>query len=46
VPLLDRLGTPWRVLLKEISAFGVLGVVNLFICLSEIFRLRRFAIHQ
>jgi putative flippase GtrA len=31
VPLLDRLGTPWRVLLKEISAFGVVGVINLFV---------------
>jgi putative flippase GtrA len=31
VALLDRLGTPWRVLLKEISAFGVVGVVNLFV---------------
>ena len=31
MPLLDRLSTPWRVLLKEISAFGVVGVVNLFI---------------
>jgi len=29
--LLDRLGTPWRVLAKEISAFGVVGVINLFI---------------
>ncbi len=29
--LLDRLGTPWRVLAKEISAFGVVGVVNLFV---------------
>jgi putative flippase GtrA len=31
VSLLDKLGTPWRVLLKEISAFGVVGLVNLFI---------------
>jgi putative flippase GtrA len=31
VRLLDRLGTPWQVLVKEISAFGVVGVVNLFI---------------
>ena len=28
------------------GAISGLGVVNLFICLSEIFRLRRFAIHQ
>jgi putative flippase GtrA len=31
VSLLDRFGTPWRVLAKEISAFGVVGVINLFI---------------
>jgi putative flippase GtrA len=31
VRLLDRLGTPWQVLAKEISAFGVVGVVNLFV---------------
>jgi putative flippase GtrA len=31
VPLLDRFGTPWRLLLKELSAFGVLGLINLFI---------------
>jgi putative flippase GtrA len=29
--LLDRLSTPWHVLAKEISAFGVVGVVNLFV---------------
>jgi putative flippase GtrA len=31
VRLLDRLSTPWHVLAKEISAFGVVGVVNLFV---------------
>lgn len=31
VSLLDRFSTPWRVLAKEISAFGVVGLVNLFI---------------
>jgi putative flippase GtrA len=31
VRLLDRLGTPWHVLAKEISAFGVIGVINLFV---------------
>lgn len=31
MPLLDRFSTPWRVLLKELSAFGVLGLINLFI---------------
>lgn len=29
--LRDKLSTPWRVLLKEISAFGVVGVINLFV---------------
>jgi len=29
--LLDRVGTPWQILLKELSAFGVVGVVNLFV---------------
>jgi putative flippase GtrA len=29
--MLDRIGTPWRVLLKELSAFGVVGVINLFV---------------
>ena len=29
--LLDRFETPWRVLVKEISAFGVVGLVNLFV---------------
>ena len=28
------------------GAVSGLGVVNLFICVSEIFRLRRFAVHQ
>jgi putative flippase GtrA len=28
---MDRFGTPWRVLVKEISAFGVVGVINLFV---------------
>jgi len=31
VRLLDRLSTPWHVLAKEISAFGVVGVLNLFV---------------
>lgn len=31
VLLLDRFETPWRLLLKEISAFGVVGLINLFI---------------
>ena len=31
MPLLDRFGTPWRLLVKEISAFGVVGLINLFI---------------
>lgn len=43
MPLLDRLGTPWRVLLKEISAFGVLGVVNLFVDVG-LFNLMHFRI--
>ena len=29
--ILDRVGTPWRVLVKELSAFGVVGVINLFV---------------
>jgi len=29
--LLDRVETPWRVLVKELSAFGVVGVINLFV---------------
>lgn len=29
--LLDRIGTPWQVLVKELSAFGVVGLVNLFV---------------
>jgi putative flippase GtrA len=28
---LDRLGTPGQVLAKELSAFGVVGVINLFV---------------
>lgn len=28
---LDRIGTPWHVLLKELSAFGLVGVINLFV---------------
>lgn len=31
VRLVGRLGTPWQVLAKEVSAFGVVGVVNLFV---------------
>jgi putative flippase GtrA len=29
--LLDRIGTPWLVVVKELSAFGVVGVFNLFV---------------
>jgi putative flippase GtrA len=29
--MLDRVGTPWLVLVKELSAFGVVGVINLFV---------------
>jgi putative flippase GtrA len=29
--MLDRVGTPWRVLVKELSAFGVVGLINLFV---------------
>jgi len=29
--ILNRAGTPWQVLLKELSAFGVVGVINLFV---------------
>ena len=43
MPLLDRFGTPWRVLLKEISAFGVVGVVNLFVDIG-LFNLVHFKI--
>jgi putative flippase GtrA len=43
VPLLDGIGTRWRVLLKEISAFGVVGVVNLFVDIG-LFNLVHFQI--
>jgi putative flippase GtrA len=43
VPLIDRIGTPWRVLLKEISAFGVVGVINLFVDIG-LFNLVHFQI--
>jgi putative flippase GtrA len=29
--MLDRVGTPWRVLVKELSAFGVVGAINLVV---------------
>jgi putative flippase GtrA len=29
--LLARTTTPWRILLKELSAFGTVGVINLFV---------------
>jgi putative flippase GtrA len=29
--MLGRVGTPWLVLVKELSAFGVVGVINLFV---------------
>lgn len=41
VRLLDRLGPSYRLLLKELSAFGVLGVINLFIDLG-LFNLLHF----
>jgi putative flippase GtrA len=41
VDLLDRLGPSYRLLLKELSAFGVLGVINLFIDLG-LFNLLHF----
>lgn len=41
--LLDRLGTPWQVLVKEISAFGVVGIVNLFIDVG-LFNLLHFTV--
>jgi putative flippase GtrA len=43
VPLSDRFGAPWRVLLKEISAFGVVGVINLFVDIG-LFNLVHFRI--
>ena len=39
----DRFTTPWRVLLKEISAFGVVGLVNLFIDIG-LFNLLHFRV--
>lgn len=39
----DRFRTPWRVLLKEISAFGVIGLVNLFIDIG-LFNLLHFRV--
>lgn len=41
MPLLDRLSTPWQVLVKEIAAFGVVGVVNLFVDIG-LFNLAHF----
>jgi putative flippase GtrA len=29
--MLDRVETPWRVLVKELSAFGVVGAINLLV---------------
>lgn len=29
--LLSRIETPWRILLKEISAFGAVGIFNVFV---------------
>jgi putative flippase GtrA len=29
--LLARISTPWHILLKELSAFGVVGLINLFV---------------
>jgi putative flippase GtrA len=41
--LLARLTTPWRVLLKEMSAFGVVGAVNLFVDIG-LFNLLHFRV--
>jgi putative flippase GtrA len=43
VPLLDRLSTPWHVLAKEIAAFGVVGVFNLFVDIG-LFNLLHFRV--
>lgn len=43
MPLLDRLKTPWQVLAKEIAAFGVVGVFNLFVDIG-LFNLLHFTI--
>ena len=43
MPLLERLSTPWQVLAKEIAAFGVVGVVNLFVDIG-LFNLVHFRI--
>jgi putative flippase GtrA len=42
-PMLDRFSTPWHVLLKEISAFGVVGVINLVVDVG-LFNLLHFRI--
>ena len=41
--LLDRAGSPWQVLAKELSAFGVVGVVNLFVDIG-LFNLMHFVV--
>jgi len=41
--MLDRFSTPWHVLLKEISAFGVVGVINLVVDVG-LFNLLHFRI--
>jgi putative flippase GtrA len=41
--LLDRAGSPWQVLAKELSAFGVVGVVNLFVDIG-LFNLMHFGV--
>ena len=43
MPLIDRLSTRWQVLAKEIAAFGVVGVVNMFIDIG-LFNLLHFTI--
>lgn len=43
VRLPDRLGTPWQILVKEVSAFGVVGVLNLFVDVG-LFNLLHFRI--
>lgn len=42
--LLSRIGTPWHILLKELSAFGVVGAVNFFVD-TGIFNASHFWLH-
>jgi putative flippase GtrA len=41
---LDRIGTPWHILAKELSAFGVVGLVNLFVDIG-LFNGLHFGLH-